>query len=362
MARNGLGKNMAAALAAALLLASCGTTGGGADTRTEADIVYTKKPVSAAALGVEGQANDASFAALAAEAGRIAAESGVRVELANEALDHYDDARVDERIEAWQAEGRDRLVALSWFFQANVEAAAARHPEARFAILEGGATAPNIVGVRFREQEAAFVAGWAAALVAKDRGLPAVGFLGVLENAFEVSLEAAFGAGARAAWPEVALEVYYLPESGAENREGKLAEALYARGAAAIVLSPYFYMTIPVLEAAALRSASGDPRWVIGLIDDPRAFLGWNPQPNLLVSVTGKRTALAVEALRLLAAEEFEGGRSVALGAAEGAWELSTGNPPEGEPLVPELQSVLERLAADEFELPDFPEERYLGR
>lgn len=352
--------SVAAALAAALALGACGTTGGAGDARTEADLVYTKKPILAAALAIDGLYEETTIDALGAEAARLAAETGARIDLASAVVDPYDESGLASRLEVWRAEGRDRFLSLSWRLDGAMAEAAVTYPDARFAGVESALRGPNAVNVKFKEGEAAFVAGWAAALAAKERGLPAVGFLGMLENAFEVSLEAAFGAGARAAWPEVALEAYYLPDGSAENREGKLAEALYARGAAAIVLSPYFFMAIPVLEAAALRAASGDPRWVVGLIDDPRSFLGGNPQPNLLLSVTGDRAALAAEALRLLAADAFEGDRSVTLGAAEGAWKLSGDNPPEGEALVPELEAVLARIAAGEFEIPDFPEERYL--
>lgn len=342
---------------------SCGTSGGGADRLTEADIVYTKKPALVGALWGGEWYGDALLPGVRKEAARIASEGGFRIDLAEASVDPYDAAALSARLDEWGAAGRDRFLALSWILQDALERAASRLPDSRFALVLGSSRLANTVGTDFRYEEAGFVAGWAAARAARSRGFAAVGYLGGSEDATEVALEAGFTAGARAAEPGIAVLVAYHPTgSGDETQNAMIAEYLFARGAG-IIACVSWSMGGGALDAAAARAASGDMRSVIGLWTDLRESRPGGPAGRTaLLSVVCDEGALARKALEALVTEAFEGGRTLAVGAADGAFRLSEGNPGEGEALVPELEAVLARIAAGEFEIPDFPEERYLGR
>jgi len=351
-----------AALALASLAAlSCGTTGGGAERLTEADIVYTKKPALVGALWGKEWYGDALLPGVRDEGARIASEGGFRIDLAEAGFDPYDAAALSARLDEWSAEGRDRFLALSWILQDSIERAAPRLPDSRFALVLGSGRAANTIGTDWRYEEAGFVAGWAAARAARARGFGAVGYLGGSEDATEVALEAGFTAGARAAEPGIAVLAAYHPTgSGDATQNAIVAEYLFARGAG-IIACVSWEMGEGALAAAAARAASGDRRSVIGLWTELREAATDGPAAEAaLFSVLFDEGALAREALEALVAEHFEGGRTLAVGAVEGAFLLSEGNPPEGEALVAELEAVLARIAAGEFELPDFPEERYL--
>lgn len=89
---------------------------------------------------------------------------------------------------------------------ATVARAARAHPDVHFALVGGstrGERAPNLVGVVLREDEAAMIAGIAAAAAAVDEGglTPRVAWVGPEER----KLAAAFGRGVRALAPSVAV-------------------------------------------------------------------------------------------------------------------------------------------------------------
>ena len=67
-----------------------------------------------------------------------------------------------------------------------------------------------MIGIQFNEEQGSFLVGAAAALTSKTGN---VGFIGAVENPLLQKLEAGFAAGARAADPDVEVQVAYLSQS-----------------------------------------------------------------------------------------------------------------------------------------------------
>lgn len=173
--------------------------------------------------------NDAAWAGL----DRARRELGVTVE-------YVEPADGDDRAGAlrlFAARGFDRVIGVGYVFSRDVDEVALDHPGVRFACVdyappERGAVPRNVVGLKFREEEGAFLVGAAAALSSR-RG--AVGFVGGMEIPLIRRFEAGYRAGAASVCPSCRVLAAYAgstplafkdPERGAQ-----LATAQIAAGA-----------------------------------------------------------------------------------------------------------------------------------
>lgn len=172
--------------------------------------------------------NDGAYEGLA----RAARELGVEVE-------YVEPGDGDDRASAlrlFAARGFDRVIGIGYVFSRDVDEVAGDYPSVRFACVdyappEDGRVPANVAGLRFREQEGAFLVGAAAALRSATHQ---VGFVGGMDIPLIRRFEAGYRAGVRAVCPGCEVVAAYAgstpsafkdPERGAE-----LASAQYARG------------------------------------------------------------------------------------------------------------------------------------
>jgi basic membrane protein A len=100
---------------------------------------------------------------------------------------------------------------------------AAKYPGTWFGIVDDGTVnAPKVIGIQFNEEQGAFLVGAAAALTSKTGN---VGFIGAVRNPLLQKFEAGFTAGARAADPDVKIQVAYLSQPPDETGSSDPAEA-----------------------------------------------------------------------------------------------------------------------------------------
>lgn len=136
--------------------------------------------------------NDSAWAGLE----RARRELGVTVE-------YVEPADGDDRAGAlrlFAARGFDRVIGVGYVFSRDVDAVALDHPAIRFACIdyappERGEAPPNVVGLKFREEEGAFLVGAAAGLSTAHE---AVGFVGGMEIPLIRRFEAGYRAGVTA--------------------------------------------------------------------------------------------------------------------------------------------------------------------
>ena len=85
---------------------------------------------------------------------------------------------------------------------------AQKYPGTWFGIVDDGTVnAPKVIGIMFNEEQGSFLVGAAAALTSKTGN---VGFMGAVQSPLLEKPEAGFSAGARAADPDVKVQVAYL--------------------------------------------------------------------------------------------------------------------------------------------------------
>ena len=226
------------------------------------------------------------------------------------------------------AEGTDREAALrqmaagepglifgiGMLFSDDITSVAKEYPEKKFAcvdyaVQEGTVVPPNLVGLKFREEEGSFLVGAIAGLVTKTN---AVGFVGGMDTALIHKFEAGYRAGVAAVNPScrvlagyagVTANAYKNPAKGKE-----MALAQYDQGAD-IIFHASGSTGLGVFEAARVRD-----RLAIGVDADQQA-----EAPGHVLTSMVKRVDVAVfETIRAAKEGKFAGGiRQVGLADGE---------------------------------------------
>jgi len=154
-------------------------------------------------------------------------------------VEYVEPADADDRTSAlrlFAARGFDRVVGIGYVFSRDVDAVARDYPHVRFACIdyappEDGRVPPNVAGLRFREEEGAYLVGALAGLHSRTR---AVGFVGGMDIPLIRRFERGYRAGVSVTCPTCRVSAAYAgstpsafkdPEKGAA-----LAAAQYASG------------------------------------------------------------------------------------------------------------------------------------
>ena len=173
--------------------------------------------------------NDAAFAGLT----RAQQELGIRFTTLETSEGSDREAQLRQL-----ASGDAKIVfGVGFLFTDDVKALAKEFPDQRFACIDytvtpGETLPPNLVALKFREEEGSFLVGALAALLSKTNK---IGFVGGMEIPLIRKFQAGYVAGARAANPKVEVLIKYAGTTGAAFKDptkGKeLALAEYHAGA-----------------------------------------------------------------------------------------------------------------------------------
>ncbi len=211
------------------------------------------------------------------------------------------------------AGGYDLVIGVGFIFTDDIRAAAERFPNVKFACIDFSIgpgqppPPPNLLGLRFREEQGSFLVGALAALVSKTKKL---GFVGGMDIPLIHKFEAGYRAGAREVCPECEVYSAYAgtePKAFADPTMGKeLALAQYSRGADII------FHASGKTGAGVFNAARERGRLAIGVDSDQ-----FHEAPCCVLTSMIKDVDIAVfETIRAVAAGTFQGGVSE-LGLAE---------------------------------------------
>jgi len=202
------------------------------------------------------------------------------------------------------AAGYDLVIGVGFIFTDDILAAAERFPGVKFGCIDmsvspGQKVPPNLVGLRFREEQGSFLVGAVAALVSKTHR---VGFVGGMDIPLIHKFEAGYRAGVAKVCPECVVLVAYAgtePKAFADPATGKeLALAQYDQGAD-IIFHAAGKTGQGVFNAAMARG-----KLAIGTDADQFA-----EAPCCVVTSMVKRVDVAVEeTIKAVAAGKFVGG------------------------------------------------------
>lgn len=198
------------------------------------------------------------------------------------------------------------------------------NPESNFAIVDSVVELPNVTSITFKDHEASFLAGVAAASTTKTNK---VGFIGGMHGFVIDRFEAGFVAGVKAVNPEIEVDVQYA-DSFADSAKGKaLAQAMYANNVDVIFHASGATGTGVFAEAKELVQADPSKEiWVIGVDQDQSAEGVVSADRNVTLTSTLKGVGTAVKEFANEAMKgNFHGGKSVVYGLKENGVGLTEG-------------------------------------
>jgi basic membrane protein A len=205
------------------------------------------------------------------------------------------------------ARGFDLVLGVGFIFSDDLYAIAQEYPRTRFACIDyakfdahGFVVPPaNMVALKFREEEGAFLVGALAALVSRSH---AIGFVGGMDIPLIHKFEAGYGAGARYVCPDCRVLVGYAGVTGDAFKnpaKGKELALLQYGAGADVVFHAAGTTGLGVFEAAR---QSG--RYAIGVDSDQ-----WDEAPGrVLTSMTKQVDVSVLETVRRVRDGNWQGG------------------------------------------------------
>ncbi|PLS02397.1 BMP family lipoprotein [Neobacillus cucumis] len=214
-------------------------------------------------------------------------------------------------------QGYDLVFGIGFLMQGAVDEVAKQQKDTKFAIIDSEVKEPNVASVLFKEQEAAFLAGVAAALTTKTNH---IGFIGGMENAVIERFEAGYLAGVKATKPSVKVDVQYAGAFDKSEAGQSIASKMYSTGADVIFHAAGATGNGLFKEAVDLKKR--DPNrnvWAIG-VDRDQNDMG----PDVVLTSALKRVDIAVQDTAKKAQNgDFPGGKDILYGLAEDGVGLS---------------------------------------
>lgn len=251
-------------------------------------------------------------------------------------------------------DGHDIIFAIGYLLAEPLEEVAKQHPDQHFGIVDGFVDEPNVVSLGFKDHEASFLAGVAAAYTTKTDH---VGFIGGEKGAIIDRFDTGFKAGVEWAAKELDKDIKIDSEyadSFSDAAKGKqIASSQFSNGAD-IIFHASGAVGNGVFEEAKDRMESDDsePIWVIGVDRDQEAE-GKYDGGNLTLTSTLKQVGQSIKltANDVMKDGKFEGGQKV-FGLKDEGVDLTKGHLSEDVWKV--IKEVKQKIIDGDIEVPEF--------
>lgn len=182
---------------------------------------------------------------------------------------------------------------------------ASRYRRVKFACIDAGIRASNIMCVTFADQEAAFLAGVAAALATQNTNLPGIngqnviGWLSGMDTLAMRTLYNGFQEGAKLVSPEITIAQGLVNSFTDPNMAEQKTREILNAGADIVVLAT------GAGNAGAAKALARTNAWRID-VDKPE------PSPNVLATIAKKADQAVYELVKAFATNTFQGKQIIA--------------------------------------------------
>ncbi|WP_264737243.1 BMP family lipoprotein [Cytobacillus firmus] len=218
---------------------------------------------------------------------------------------------------------------IGFLMEGAINEIAQQQKDAHFGIVDAVVDQPNVASIMFKEQEAAFLAGVAAAKATKENK---IGFIGGMEIPVIERFESGFLAGVQAVNPDIKVEVQYAGAFDKAELGQTIASKMYSSGVDVIFHAAGGTGNGLFKEARDLKKK--DPArelWAIG-VDSDQTAEGVveidGKEHNVILTSALKRVDNAVKDLSTKAKDgSFPGGETTTYGLAEDGVGLAPINP-----------------------------------
>jgi basic membrane protein A len=278
---------------AALALTGCGSdsdgNGGGSKDKASNDICKTAKgdgPKIGLAYDVGGRGdqsfNDSAYAGLEKAVKQFDATC-----VEGEATDGEAESAREDRLRQMADGGATAVIGVGFAYSDAVNKVAPDYPDVNFGVVDGfdpdTTENKNVAYLGFAEEQGSFLVGVAAAEKSKSG---TIGFVGGVHNDLIKKFEAGYTAGAKAAKPDIKVEVAYIQESDLKGfgdpAGGKAAATGEFDKGADVVYHAAGGSGSGVFDAAV---DAGDGKWAIGVDSDQYLTATDAQKPHILTSM-----------------------------------------------------------------------------
>jgi basic membrane protein A len=246
----------------------------------------------------------------------------------------------------------DLVIAVGFLMAEAVGTVAKKFPQTHFAIIDvNNAGVPgkpkNVEGLVFKQEQGGYLAGYLAGLIQKQKGFPrtkppqVVAAVGGQKIPPVVSYIAGYRAGAKAADPQVKVNIQYSNDFVDQSKCKEIALNQIAAGADAII------QLAGGCGLGALDAAREKGVWGIGA-DADQSYLG----PYILTSALKKVDVSVLDTVKQVQAGKFKGGTDSVFDVANGGVGIGKISPKVPQALVKQVQAVKAKLAAGKINVP----------
>jgi basic membrane protein A len=277
---------------------------------TSSFAIASDKPLKIAMVTDVGGVNDQSFNQSAWE-GLQKAKKDLGVKASYQ--ESKQDADYQANLETLYDGGNDLIWGIGFKMADAVLKAAKQNPKQKYAIIDysyGDKTPSNVVGVMFKAEEGAFLAGFIAAKMSKTNS---IGFIGGMSVPIIHAFQYGFKAGAKFANKKINILEQYS-ESFTDAAKGKaIANQMISKNAD-VVFHAAGAVGDGVIEAAKEKN-----KMAVG-VDRDQNYLA----PKNVITSSMKRVDNAIfEVVKDLKAGKFQGGSTVNYGLKDGAVDIA---------------------------------------
>jgi len=233
-------------------------------------------------------------------------------------------------------QGYDLVIGVGFTEIQALETVAKQYPKTHFAIVDVSnadeGALPNVQGLLFKEQEAGYLAGYAAGLAAKARGAHIVSSVGGQKQPPVDRYIAGYQAGAKAAFPGVQTLNGYSQDFEAQPRCKEVALNQIQAGSVVV------FQVAGGCGLGALDAAQEQHVWGIG-VDADQGYLG----TYVLTSALKRVDTAVYDAIHDAVNGKFKGGQDTVYGLTQNGVGIG-----HFSPLAPKgIQAKVEQVKAD---------------
>lgn len=259
--------------------------------------------------------------------------------------------------------GFKTVFGIGYLLADSIGTAADANPDTQFGIIDSVIEGKdNVVSATFKDQEASYLAGVAAAHTTKTN---TVGFIGGEEGAVIDRFEAGFHQGvidaAKALNKDIKVEIEYAASFGDPAKGKALAASMYQKGADIIFHASGGTGQGVFQEAKDLNeTGSKDKVWVIGVDSDQDKEGKYKTkdgkEDNFTLTSTLKGVGAAVQDISNRALEDkFPGGEHLVYGLKDGGVDLTKGY--LSEEAQKAVDKAKEEIIAEKITVPEVPKD-----
>ncbi|MCH4825043.1 MAG: BMP family protein [Planococcus sp. (in: firmicutes)] len=354
MTKRKFGLGLSLMLAAGTMLAACGSdedtsngeTGGGEGGEETSDF-------SVAMVTDVGGVDDKSFNQSAWEGlQQFGKDNGLeKGDGGYDYLQSASDADYNTNLNNLIRRDFDVVFGIGFLMEGAVAEIADQQPEAQIAIIDAVVDAPNVASVLFKEQEGAFLAGVAAALMSETKK---IGFVGGMEIPVIERFEAGFLAGVAAVDESVEVDVQYTGAFDKAELGKTTANRMYSAGADIIFHAAGGTGNGVFTEAKERKESNPEANiWVIG-VDSDQYDEGQTGDANVTLTSVLKRVDTAVINISEQGmAGEFPGGETVTYGLSDDGVDLADSRGAIPEDVMAKIEEFKQQVINGDIEVPE---------